>query len=64
MNALHHFGRYLILMRSFFKSPERFNVYWNEFLKECNDIGVNSLGIVALISVFMGAVSTIQTPIS
>lgn len=61
MQLFQHFGRYLILLRSFTKSPERFSVYWEQFLVESNSIGVGSLGIVALISVFMGAVSTIQT---
>jgi phospholipid/cholesterol/gamma-HCH transport system permease protein len=36
-------------------------MYWKEFMHQCNDIGIGSLGIVALISVFMGAVSTVQT---
>lgn len=36
-------------------------MYWKEFMHQCNDIGVGSVGIVAIISVFIGAVSTIQT---
>lgn len=44
-----------------FSRPENVKVYWKEFMHQCNDIGVGSLGIVSIISVFMGAVSAIQT---
>ena len=36
-------------------------MYWKEFMHQCNEIGVGSVGIVAIISVFIGAVSTVQT---
>jgi len=44
-----------------FSKPENAKVYWKEFMHQCNDIGVGSLGIVSIISVFMGAVSAVQT---
>jgi len=36
-------------------------MYWKEFIHQCSEIGIGSLGIVVIISVFMGAVSTVQT---
>ncbi len=36
-------------------------MYWKEFIHQCSDIGIGSLGIVVIISIFMGAVSTVQT---
>lgn len=36
-------------------------MYWKEFMHQCSEIGIGSLSIVAIISVFIGAVSTIQT---
>lgn len=36
-------------------------MYWKEFMHQCSEIGIGSLGIVAIISVFMGAVSAVQT---
>ena len=36
-------------------------MYWKEFMHQCSDIGIGSLPIVCIISVFMGAVSTVQT---
>jgi phospholipid/cholesterol/gamma-HCH transport system permease protein len=61
MKILYHLGKYLTLLASFFKSPEKFSVYWNLILLECNAIGVGSVLIVVLISVFIGAVMTVQT---
>jgi phospholipid/cholesterol/gamma-HCH transport system permease protein len=36
-------------------------MYWKEFIHQCSEIGIGSLGIVVIISIFMGAVSTVQT---
>lgn len=61
MRMFYHIGRYLVLLGGFLKSPERFSVYWKLFLQECNSIGVGSIVIVALVSLFIGAVTTVQT---
>ncbi|MBN8783174.1 MAG: ABC transporter permease [Sphingobacteriales bacterium SCN 48-20] len=49
------------MFRGMFARPENGKMYWKEFMHQCNDIGIGSLGIVTIISVFIGAVSTIQT---
>lgn len=41
--------------------PEKFSIYWKQYVRELDNFGYGSLGIVALTSVFMGAVITIQT---
>lgn len=61
MGFFAHFGRYLLMLKGMFSKPENVKMYWKEFMRQCNDIGIGSLGIVAIISVFMGAVSTVQT---
>src|SRR3990170_4288564 len=61
MKFFSHFGRYLLLVKGMFSRPENAKVYWKEFMHQCSDIGVGSLGIVSIISVFMGAVSAVQT---
>ncbi|WP_462264742.1 MlaE family ABC transporter permease [Mucilaginibacter sp.] len=53
-------GRYILLLRLSFKKPEKFTVYWNEVMREMVSIGIGSLGIISIISVFIGAVATIQ----
>src|SRR6202000_1509800 len=55
------FGRYLLLLRLSFRKPEKFSVYWAEIMREMVSQGIGSLGIVAIISVFIGAVATVQT---
>lgn len=44
-----------------FRKPENQRMYWKQFMMQCNDIGIGSLGIICIISVFIGAVSTLQT---
>ncbi len=48
-------------MKELLIKPEKFSIYWKQFLRELDNFGYGSLGIVALTSVFMGAVITIQT---
>lgn len=61
MGILFHIGRYFGLLAEVFSKPERRSVYAKRTLEEMELLGVNSLGLVALLSVFMGAVITIQT---
>lgn len=48
-------------MLKVFQKPDKGRVYRKQLLIEINDLGIESLGIVAIISVFMGAVVAIQT---
>lgn len=61
MNFFYHVGKYFLLLNRVFAKPEKHSVYYKETLKEIQKQGINSMGIVAIISVFMGAVITIQT---
>ena len=56
-----HIGRYLILMGRVFAPPEKKKMYYRQTIKEIEFLGLNSMGIVAIISIFIGAVITIQT---
>ena len=49
----------MLLFRVFSK-PEKFSVYWRQIVYEINSLGIGSLSIVSIISVFMGGVITIQ----
>ena len=53
-------GKYLILMGRTFSRPERMRVYFKQYVNEMMQLGVKSIGIVLLISFFIGAVITIQ----
>ncbi|MBN8833836.1 MAG: ABC transporter permease [Niastella sp. SCN 39-18] len=61
MNFLYHFGKYILMLKRMFSKPENAKLYWKEFMHQCADIGIGSLGIVTIISLFMGAVSAVQT---
>src|SRR6187399_1067083 len=61
MRWLFHFGQYWLFMKRMMTRPEKFSIYWKQFIRELDNFGYGSLGIVALTSVFMGAVITIQT---
>ncbi|MEO7265893.1 MAG: ABC transporter permease [Ferruginibacter sp.] len=61
MNFFNHFGKYILMLKGMFSRPENAKLYWKEFMHQCSDIGIGSLGIVSIISVFMGAVSAVQT---
>ena len=61
MNFLSHLGKYILMLKGMFSRPENAKLYWKEFMHQCAEIGVGSFGIVAIISVFMGAVSAVQT---
>ena len=55
-----HFGRYLTMLKTAIARPEKFRMYWNETMRQMNDIGIGSVVIIALISVFIGAVAAVQ----
>lgn len=57
----HPLGKYILLLKAAFRRPEKWNIYKKEIFKEMVSIGVGSLGIIAIISVFLGAVTTVQT---
>lgn len=54
------FGSYLMLMGRAIARPERIRMFLKQYVKEMSALGVNSIGIVLLISFFIGAVICIQ----
>lgn len=59
--TFYHIGQYWIFIKSLFQKPEKFAVYLRQILREMDNIGVGSMGLVALTSAFMGAIITIQS---
>jgi phospholipid/cholesterol/gamma-HCH transport system permease protein len=57
---LFHFGRYLLWLGQVFKRPENARMYWREAARQMNDIGIGSLMIIFIISIFIGAVTAVQ----
>jgi phospholipid/cholesterol/gamma-HCH transport system permease protein len=61
MNIFTRFGEFLLMLKGMFTRPENWRMYWKELMHQCVELGIGSLGIVTIISVFIGAVSTVQT---
>lgn len=55
-----NFGRYILLLKSVFRKPEKLKIYLKEIAKQMDYVGVGSLGLIAIISTFIGAVMTLQ----
>ena len=64
IRALETFGRYLLLMGRTFSRPERMRMFFKKYIKEMAILGVDSIGIVLLISFFIGAVICIQMKVN
>jgi len=61
MNFFFAFGRYIILLKGMFTLPDHPKMFWNELMQEAAEMGWRSIGIVSIISVFIGGVTTVQT---
>lgn len=57
-------GRYCILMGKVFSRPEKISIYRRRVIFEIEALGINSIGLTAIISVFIGAAITLQMSIS
>jgi phospholipid/cholesterol/gamma-HCH transport system permease protein len=55
------FGEYILMLKGMFTRPENTKIYWKEFMHQCVEFGIGSLPIVVIISLFLGAVTTVQT---
>ncbi|MDR2205649.1 MAG: ABC transporter permease [Flavobacteriaceae bacterium] len=53
-------GEYFILLGKSIRKPQKMRVFWKLFMREINDLGANSFGLVVFTSIFVGAVVAIQ----
>ncbi|MBS2098198.1 MlaE family ABC transporter permease [Carboxylicivirga linearis] len=61
MRIFYHIGRYTLFVKKVFGRPEKHSIFVKQVIKEIDKLGIDSLGIVFIISIFMGAVITLQT---
>ena len=64
MGYVYQLGQYTLLMRKVFVKPDRWKMFWRQFPREIDKLGMESLPIVIIISVFIGAIMTIQTKLN
>ena len=60
IKGLKNIGDYFIMMKKVISRPEKWSMFFQQLRLEINKIGLDSVGIVIIISFFIGAVVTIQ----
>ena len=61
---LKHLGLYFIMMKRVIAVPEKWSEFKKQLVLEIEKVGLNSLGIVFIISFFVGGVVSIQTALN
>ena len=63
-NSIKTFGRYCLFMTQVFRSPDKWKVFFKQLVTEISQLGVDSIPLVVIISIFIGAVIAIQMTIN
>ena len=63
-NLFKQIGEYSLLMKRVFNRPDSWKMFFRQLPKELEKLGLQSLPIVIIISVFIGAIMTIQTKLN
>jgi phospholipid/cholesterol/gamma-HCH transport system permease protein len=64
MTYLEHVGKYFVMLGRVFKKPQKPLIFYQALLKEIEDLGIKSLGIIMFISFFIGGVISLQTALN
>lgn len=60
-NFFESIGQYCMFMEKVFRKPEKFRIFWRQFINESDKLILSSVLIVGVISLFIGGVLVIQT---
>ena len=60
MNIFSTIGRYFLFFKRFFSRPDNTSVFYKNVIQEIYNLGITSIGFVAFVSLFVGAVVTLQ----
>ena len=55
------FGKYFLMLTIVFRAPEKMSIFRKRLFEELEQIGINSIPLVALMSSFIGGVIALQT---
>ena len=64
MNYIEHVGKYFIMLKQVFKKPQKGVIFYESLIKEIEELGLKSLGIIMFISFFIGGVIALQTALN
>lgn len=54
-------GRYALFLKMVFRRPDRWRIFWRQFINEADKLIISSIVLVGVISLFIGGVLVIQT---
>jgi phospholipid/cholesterol/gamma-HCH transport system permease protein len=60
MKFFFHIGQYFMMLKRVFAKPEKHKLYIRQLFHEIDSLGVNSVWIVIIVSIFIGGIMTIQ----
>ncbi|MHB0754216.1 MlaE family ABC transporter permease [Polaribacter sp. M15] len=64
MNYLEHIGKFFMMLKQVFKRPQKWIIFYESLIKEIEELGLKSLGIIMFISFFIGGVIALQTALN
>ncbi len=53
-----------MMLGQVFKRPQKFKIFWSQIMREIDELGLKSLGIIMFISFFIGGVIALQTALN
>ena len=54
-------GSYVLFLKMVFRRPDRWRIFWRQFINEADKLIISSILLVGVISLFIGGVLVIQT---
>ncbi len=57
-------GEYFLLLKKTLTKPQNNKIFWEHYLREIDDIGLKTVGLISFISFFIGGVVVIQTALN
>ncbi len=60
MFSLKEIGQYVLLQKDVFSRPPKGRIFWKQVISEIDRLGMTSIGIISIVSIFVGAAVTIQ----
>ena len=64
ISSINTFGKYCLFMGQVFRIPDKWRVFFQKLIFEISKLGVDSIPLVIIISIFIGAVICIQMTIN
>ena len=59
-NILEGLGSYILLVKRAFSTLDNKRMWWKKFMQECVGVGIETLPVVIIVSIFLGMVMTLQ----